>query len=277
MDNIEIKVFLEAIFLKYGYDFRNYSMASIKRRLSHRLSASNIENVSALQHKVLHDSIFFETLLQDFSVDVTEMFRDPEFYLALRNDVVPLLKTYPFIKIWHAGCATGEEVYSMAILLKEEGLLERTIIYATDINEKIILKAREGVYPASVFIKYNENYLQTGGKNSLMSYFSNHDENTLKIDSSFKRNIVFSQHNLVSDGVFGEMNMILCRNVLIYFDKSLQDRAISLFNNSLVRGGLLCLGSKEDLLFSNHAESFNEIVPNKKIYQKKITNNSYLI
>jgi len=268
LDNIELKVFLEAIFLKYGYDFRNYSTASIKRRIRQRMNLAGVMHLAEMQHRVLHDTNFFHTLLLDLSVNVTEMFRDPSFYLALRKTVVPILKTYPFIKIWHAGCSSGEEVYSMAILLKEEGLLEKSLIYATDFNDVVLMKAREGIYPTERIKDYTVNYQKAGGKRPFSDYYTSKYDAAI-MDKSLKKNIVFSNHNLATDSVFGEMHLVMCRNVLIYFDRELQDKAIGLFNDSLVRSGILCLGSKESLRFSKHAEFYKELLAQEKIYQKK--------
>jgi len=268
LDNIELKVFLEAIFLKYGYDFRNYATASIKRRIRQRMNLTGLSHLAEMQHKVLYDRNFFHTLLLDLSVNVTEMFRDPSFYQALRKTVIPILKTYPFVKIWHAGCSTGEEVYSMAVLLKEEGLLNKSLIYATDFNDVVLMKAREGIYPNERIKDYTFNYQKAGGKRPFSDYYTSKYDAAI-MDKSLKKNIVFSNHNLATDSVFGEMHLVMCRNVLIYFDRELQDRAIGLFNESLVRSGILCLGSKESIRFSEHADLFKEISAQEKIYQKK--------
>ena len=268
-ENIEMQLLLEAIFLKYGYDFRNYSKASIKRRLGQRLQRAQLPNFSAMQHKVLTDKPFFQSLFLDLSINVTEMFRDPFFYRAIRESVVPILKTYPFIKIWHAGCSTGEEVYSMAILLKEEGLLDKALIYATDVNEVVLKKAKDGIYPIDRIKDYTMNYQRSNGKTSFADYYVAKYDSVI-MDQSLKKNMVFSQHNLVTDSVFGEMNMIICRNVLIYFNKELQYNVIGLFKDSLIRKGLLCLGSKETLRFSNHVNNFDELVAEQNIYQKNL-------
>ena len=267
IENIELQLLLEAIYLKYGYDYRNYSRASIKRRVAHRMMLSNMPNLAAMQHKLLYDKAFFQTLFLDLSVNVTEMFRDPSFYLALRETVIPVLKTYPFIKLWHAGCSTGEEVYSMAIILKEEGLLDKTLIYATDINEVVLTKAREGIYPVDRIKEYTQNYQKAGGKESFATYYTAKYDAAI-MDQSLKKHIVFSQHNLATDNVFGEMQLVMCRNVLIYFDKELQNRVIGLFDESLVRHGLLCLGSKESMRFSDYNKHYKELIGQEKIYQK---------
>ena len=267
MDKIELNLFLEAIYQKYGYDFRNYSQASLKRRISMRQLLSKAPNLAEMQHKLLHDRNFFHTLLSDLSVNVTEMFRDPYFYKTIRETVIPILKTYPFIKIWHAGCSTGEEVYSMAILLKEEGLLDRSLIYATDFNEIVLNRAREGVYPIERLKEYTINYQKAGGRESFSDYYTAKYDAAI-MDHSLKKQLVFAQHNLATDNVFGEMHLVMCRNVLIYFNKDLQSRSIGLFYDSLVRKGILCLGSKESTRFSSYSDHFSELVGKEKIYQK---------
>lgn len=266
--DIEIHLLLKAIQLKYGYDFQDYSQAHIKRRLLGRLSRSKLDSVSEMQHKVLNDADFFHTLLLDLSLNVTEMFRDPKFFIAIREEVIPILKTYPFIKIWHAGCSTGEEVYSMAILLKEEGLLDRCLIYATDFNQIVVNKAQEAIFPLEKIKDYTKNYNKALGKASFSDYF-HVQYGSAMIDKSLKKNIVFSDHNLVTDGVFGEMNIIFCRNVLIYFNRQLQNRVYKLFDESLLPGGILCLGSKETLIFSEykvHYKQLHKCNIYKKIY-----------
>ncbi|OQW90646.1 MAG: chemotaxis protein CheR [Beggiatoa sp. IS2] len=266
-ENIELQMLLQAIYLKYGYDFRDYAKASIKRRIFHRLTKDKLENISAMQHKVLYDVNFFNMLLLDLSINVTEMFRDPSFYQAIRKNVVPLLKEYSFLKIWHAGCSSGEEVYSMAILLKEEGLYERTQIYATDMNEVVLKRAKEGIFPLSQLKYYTENYQKAGGREGFSNYYTAHYDHVV-MDKSLKENILFSDHNLATDGVFGEMNLIMCRNVLIYFNRDLQNRVLGLFFDSLGHGGFLCLGSKESVRFSNYTEVFEDVVKEEKIYRK---------
>ena len=269
-ENIEIRLLLEAVHRKYGYDFRDYSKAHIKRRIKHRIQLTDFNSISEMTHRVLYDQSFFETFLLDLSINVTEMFRDPSFYLKLREKVVPFLKTYPFIKVWNAGCATGEEVYSIAILLKEEGLYEKTQVYATDFNQVVIEKAKEGIYPVNSIKKYTQNYQKAGGLGSFADYYTANYDSVI-FDQSLKKNIVFADHNLVTDSVFGEMNMIVCRNVLIYFNRNQQGRVIGLFLNSLCPGGFLCLGSKEDLRFSEHFSDFSIISEKGKIYRRKNT------
>ena len=267
-ENIEIALILEAIHSKYGYDFREYARASVKRRIMRRFALSGVASLGEMQHRLLHDAAFFEQVLLDLSINVTEMFRDPAFYLAIRQEVIPILQTYPFIKVWHAGCSTGEEAYSMAILLKEEGLYDRAQIYATDFNDVVLQKAREGIFPIEHIKDYTLNYQRAGGKTSFVEYYTAHHHSII-LDRSLKKNIVFANHNLETDGVFGEMHLILCRNVLIYFSKPLQNRVIKLFHDSLCRQGLLCLGSKETLRFSGSVEGFEELVDQEKIYRKR--------
>ena len=267
--NIEIDLILEGIYNKYGYDFRNYSKAHVKRRLLNRLSASKLNSISEMQHKVLHDPKYFEILLRDLSINVTEMFRDPGFYLALRKEVIPILKTYPFFKVWHAGCATGEEVYSFAVVLKEEGIYDRAQIYATYFNHDVLDVAKKGIYPIDRIKEYTSNYQAAGGTQSFSDYYMA-NYNSVIYDQSLKKNLVFAQHNLVTDSVFAEVNLIICRNVLIYFNKELQNRVISLFHDSLINGGYLGLGSKETLQFTTKATKFDIVNANEKIYKMKI-------
>ncbi|MCK5522530.1 MAG: protein-glutamate O-methyltransferase CheR [Thiomargarita sp.] len=265
--NIELQLLLQAIYLKYGYDFRNYSKASLKRRINHRLIKEGLENLSAMQHKLLYDVHFFDRLLLDMSINVTEMFRDPNFYLALRKYVIPKLKQHSFLKIWHAGCSSGEEAYSMAIILKEEGLYDNTQIYATDMNEVILKQAKEGIFKINKLKQYTANYQKSGGLESFSNYYVAHYDHVV-MDKSLKKNILFSDHNLAIDGVFGEMNLILCRNVLIYFNSELQNRVLELFFDSLGKDSFLCLGSKESIYFSKTSNAFKEVVKEEKIYRK---------
>jgi len=268
-EEIEINSLLEAIFKTYGYDFRHYSKASLKRRLQIFLEKSHLENYVQLSDCLIHNKEMFYQLLLQFSITVTEMFRDPEFYQAFRKHVVPILKTYPFIKIWHAGCATGEEVYSMAILLYEEDFLHKTTLYATDFNVESLKIAKKGIYRATDFKQYINNYNQFGGKNSFSDYY-HASYGSVKINDFLKNRITFSHHNLVTDQVFGEMNVIICRNVMIYFDRLLQDRVVTLFKNSLCHHGFLCIGTKETLDFTVVKNNFSEICLREKIYQRNI-------
>ena len=266
IERIETEILLEGIFRRWGYDFRHYARASLQRRLKHRLGLSGLKHLSDMLPKLLHEEDFFNLLLKDLSVTVTEMFRDPRFYGALRKTVVPVLKTYPFIKVWHAGCATGEEVYSMAILFKEEGLYDRTQFYATDYNSQSLEIARQGMYPLDNIRAYTANYNAAGGKASFSDYY-HAKYGSAKMNEALKENITFAYHNLVTDGVFGEMNLIVCRNVLIYFDSSLQDRALSLFCDSLCHRGYLCLGTKETIEFSAVSDRFETVAGKDRIFR----------
>ena len=267
LERIEIELLLEGIFRHYGFDFRSYAYASIRRRLWRRIEAEGLKSVSALQERVLHQPEMMERLLLDLSINVTAMFRDPAFYLAFRQKVVPHLRTYPFIRVWHAGCSTGEEVYSMAILLEEEGLYERSRIYATDINEVVVHRARTGIFPLERMQEYTENYIRAGGTRSFSEYYIAKYDGAL-FSPALHRNVVFSQHNLVTDRSFAEFNVILCRNVLIYFDRELQARVHGLFHESLVHLGILCLGSKESLRLSQYEDSYEELSAPERIYRK---------
>lgn len=266
-EEIELNLLLQAIHLKYGYDFNNYSKAHLRRRINQRLKLTGLKTISELQNLILWDKDFFQLLIQDLSITVTEMFRDPAVYDALRKKVIPDLKTYAHIKIWHAGCSTGEEVYSLAILLKEENMLSRTRIYATDINKNALLTARQGIYSCKEMEHYAINYLEAGGKGKLSDYYTSKYGSVL-FDQSLAKNIVFADHNLVTDGIFAEINLVFCRNVLIYFDKHLQNKVLSLFSGSLSNRGFLCLGTKESLQFSDEEENYLVIDKEMKIYRK---------
>ena len=268
VEDIEIRLLLEAIYQLYGYDFRSYSPASMRRRILPRLTMSGFSTVLEMTDRVLRDRQFFVTLLNDLTVNVTEMFRDPEFYKAFREEVVPVLKTFPFIKIWHAGCSTGEEIYSMAILLEEEGLYERAMLYATDIDKNVLAAAKKGIYPIHAFKQYTDNYRRAGGRQSLSDYATARYDSVI-MEQRLKRNIVFADHDLATDQVFGEMHVILCRNVLIYFDRPLQQRVFKLFGESLDMGGFLCLGTKESLRFSGNEESFDVVNRSLRIFRKR--------
>jgi chemotaxis protein methyltransferase CheR len=265
--DIEIRLLIEAIYLKYSYDFRDYSGASIKRRVLHALRQLECATISALQERVLHDPHMFMQLLQYLTIPVSEMFRDPEHFLALRREVVPLLKTYPSLKIWIAGCSTGEEVYSMAILLREEGLLERTIIYATDINPTSLEKAKQGIYSLERMRAYTESYQRAGGQRSFSDYYTAAYGHAI-FDSSLRENVTFADHSLATDSVFSETHLVSCRNVLIYFNKALQDRAFGLFHESLCHRGFMLLGSKETLDFSAYSDRFETLTRPERIYRK---------
>ncbi len=268
VEDIEIQLLLEAVFLRYHYDFRHYARASIKRRLIQARIHFGVPNITALQERVLHDPAIMVQMLGFLTVQVSEMFRDPSYFRALREQVLPHLKTYPSLKVWIAGCSTGEEVYSMAILFKEEGLLDRTLFYATDINPHALAAAKTGVYPLERIRKFTENHQQSGGRSSLSDYYTA-DYGRAVFDNSLRANVVFSDHSLVSDAVFGEMQLISCRNVMIYFDRALQDRVVGLFKDSLSRNGFLGIGSKETLRFSRHLGAFSEFAHSEKIYRRQ--------
>ena len=267
LEQLEVQLLLEGIFKQYGFDFRSYAYASVRRRLWKRIEAEGLATISGLQERVLHEPAMMERLLLDLSINVTAMFRDPGFYRVFREQVVPTLRTYPFIRLWHAGCATGEEVYSMAMLLEEESLYERSRIYATDINEVVLQKAKAGIFPIDRMQEYTENYIAAGGKRAFSDYYIAKYDGAL-FSPTLTRNVVFSQHNLVTDSSFSEFNAILCRNVLIYFDKSLQARVHELFYNSLVMFGILALGSRESLRFSPYEDCYEQINGPEKIYRK---------
>jgi chemotaxis protein methyltransferase CheR len=268
IENIELDLLLQAIYQRYGYDFRNYTRASIRRRVTHSMQQSGLNTVSEVQRRLLYDEHFFQSLFLDLSVNVTEMFRDPAFYRALRTHVIPELKKLPFLKIWHAGCSSGEEVYSLAIVLKEEGLYERAQIYATDINEVILQTARQGIFPINRLQQYTQNYQKSGGREAFSNYYAAHYAHVV-MDKSIKENVLFSDHNLATDGVFGEMNLIICRNVLIYFNRALQNRVFGLFYDSLSDEGFLALGSKESVRFCDYSAHFIDIERDMRIYRKQ--------
>ena len=266
---IELQLLLEAIYRRYGYDFRSYSVASVRRRVQQHLIVARYDNICALMHDILHNGEAFSALLSNLTINVTEMFRDPDFYQAFREKVVPVLRTHPFLKVWHAGCATGEEIYSMAILLKEEGLYDRCQIYATDIDKDVLEKARRGIFPASELRRFTENYERSGGKKKLSDYYTEKYDNII-MDPALKKNVIFADHDLATDQVFGEMQVVLCRNVLIYFNKELQKHVFRLFKDSLDIAGYLCLGSKESLRFSGCADAFDIIEEKQRIYKKRM-------
>jgi chemotaxis protein methyltransferase CheR len=268
IEDLEIQLLLEALFQRYHYDFRHYARASIKRRLIQARLHLGFATISAMQDRVLHDASMLPRLLDFLTVQVSEMFRDPTYFKALRDKVLPHLRTYPSLKVWIAGSSTGEEVYSLAILFKEEGLYDRTIFYATDINPEALAAAEAGVYAIDRIRKFTENHQKSGGKSSLSDYYTA-AYGRAAFDKTLRERVVFSDHSLVTDAVFAEMHLISCRNVMIYFDRPLQDRAIGLFRDSLTRKGFLGLGSKESLRFSSHAGAFTDFVPGEKIYQRR--------
>lgn len=268
LEDIEIRLLLEALHQRYHYDFRNYALASIKRRLRQARDQMGFANFSALQERVLHDPSMVPRLLGYLTVQVSEMFRDPSYFRAIREKIIPHLRTFPSLKIWVAGCSAGEELYSLVILFREEGLEDRTLFYATDINQNALDAASKGIYSLDRIKGFTENHRKAGGKSSLSDYYSTAYGGAV-FDKSLRERVVFSDHSLVTDAVFGEMHLISCRNVMIYFDRDLQDRAIGLFRDSLVRGGFLGLGSKENLRFSRHAAAFVDAVREEKIYQRR--------
>ena len=267
LEQIELQLLLEGVYRHYGFDFREYAPASLKRRVWRRVHAEGESTISGLLERVLHDPASMERLLLDLSINVTAMFRDPTFYLAFREKVVPVLRTYPFTRIWVAGCSTGEEVYSLAIVLTEEGLYERTRIYATDINETVLELARAGVFPLEKMQEYTENYIRSGGKRSFSEYYLARYEGAL-FDRALRENVVWAPHNLVQDRAFNTFNAVLCRNVMIYFDRALQNRVHELFYESLDRFGILALGHKESIRFTGFEQAYEELDANERLFRK---------
>jgi chemotaxis protein methyltransferase CheR len=267
VDEIELALLLEGVYRRYGFDFREYAPASLRRRVWRRVHAEGLSTISALQDKLLHDSACMERLLLDLSINVTAMYRDPTFYVTFREKVVPLLRTYPFTRIWVAGCSTGEEVYSLAILLAEEGVYERTRIYATDINESVLVRARAGVFPLDKMREYTEIYIKAGGQRAFSEYYLAKYDGA-QFQRSLVENVVFAQHNLVSDRSFNEFNVVVCRNVMIYFDRTLQNRVHRLFYESLAMFGVLALGAKESIKFSPFEDRFEDLDANERLYKK---------
>lgn len=268
IEAIELDLFIEALRKRYSYDFSSYAKASFKRRVLYQVEKKNLSKISELQVQLLYDESFFDEFLKEMSVTVTEMFRDPLVFKAIREELIPVLKTYPSINIWHAGCATGEEAYSMAIVLKEEGLLGKTRLYATDFNDHSLEMARKGIYPIDKMKLFIDNYIASGGKEPFSDYY--HAEyNFVKMDQSLIKNITFANHNLMGDQRFAEMHVILCRNVLIYFNRELQNRVLNLFNESLVYRGFLVLGDKESLDLTSAGDYFDEFNRKRHIFRIK--------
>jgi chemotaxis protein methyltransferase CheR len=266
--DIEVKLLIEAIYLKYHYDFRGYAGASVRRRVAAACGHFGVGSVSQLQDRVIHESAIFPALLDFLTVQVSEMFRDPPYFRALREQVVPLLRTYPSLRVWVAGCSSGEEVYSLAILLREEGLLDRTTLYATDINPQALERARAGVYDVERIARFTENHREAGGKTSLADYYTAAYGRAV-FDKTLRKNVVFADHSLATDSVFAEVQLVSCRNVLIYFDRKLQERAVGLFREALCRKGILGIGAKESLRFTRHEADFVALSREHRIYQKK--------
>jgi chemotaxis protein methyltransferase CheR len=266
-ERLEIRLLLEALYQLYGYDFRHYAFPSMRRRIWHRVHGEKLQTVSGLLERVIHDRSCMERLVSDLVIHVTEMYRDPSLFAALRNQVIPLLRGLPSIRIWHAGCSTGEEVYSMAILLYEEGLYDRARIYATDMNEDVLHTAEEAAYPLKKMQDYTKNYMLAGGKDAFSRYYSATGE-TAVFHPFLREKIVFAQHNLVTDRSFNEFHVILCRNVMIYFDSTLQNQVHDLIYESLSRSGILVLGHKESITFTKHASSYETLDAQEKVYRK---------
>jgi len=267
VEEIELELLLEGVFRHYGFDFRNYALTSLRRRVWNFMRNQNIETISQLQDRVLHDRAWLDRFLYALSVNVSSMFRDPNFYKAFRKEVVPLLRTYPFIRVWLAGVSTGEEVYSMAILLREEGIYDRCRIYATDINDFALKKAKDGVYPIELMQTYTNNYIKAGGLQSFSDYYTAAYEHVI-LKSFLRENVVFAQHNLATDSSFNEFHVILCRNVMIYFNLELQKRVQTLLHHSLVVFGVLGLGGRETLRFSPHRSTFSEVDGAARLYRR---------
>jgi len=267
LEDLEVDLLLEAMYRHYGFDFRGYARGSLKRRLWRRVYAEKVDSLTGLQERVLHDPVAMDRLVLDLSVNVTAMFRHPSFFLQFRSKVVPLLRTYPFIRIWNAGCSTGEETYSIAITLLEEGLLPRSRLYATDINEAVLQRAQQGVFPLERMRDYTENYIAAGGTRAFSEYYTAEDDGA-RFRPEISANVVFAQHNLVSDRSFNEFHVIVCRNVMIYFDKALQNHVFATFHDSLVRFGVLALGHKESLRFTTYADRYEELDRRERLYRK---------
>jgi chemotaxis protein methyltransferase CheR len=266
-ERIEVELLLQAIYRMYGYDFRNYAYDSICRRIRYGMQSLGESTISALITQVLHHPERMQKLVRSLVVNVTEMFRDPSMFLVFREKVVPFLHTYPHTRIWHAGCSTGEEVLSMAILLQEEGLYDKARIYATDIDEDALEKAQAGIFPLRNMKVYTQNYIKSGGIRDFADYYTaQHD--AVIFNASLMKNIVFARHNLATDQSFNEFNVILCRNVLIYFDKDLQNRVHRLFHESLSMFGFLILGDRESIHFNEYAVYYEAMVDNEKLYRK---------
>ena len=267
VEQLETTLFLEALYQRHGYDFRNYAQASIHRRVRRLMDKAGAASVSGMIPLLLHDAGFLPLVVETLSVNVSEMFRDPAFFTLLRTEVIPYLKTFPFIKVWHAGCASGEEVYSLAMVFREEGFYDRTTIFATDVNPMVVEQAKAGVYSLDAVKSYAANYQQSGGKAAFSDYYLALHGWAI-MDASLRENVTFAPHNLATDGVFGEMHLILCRNVLIYFDRSLQNRVLRLFDESLVHGGIMALGSKESLNGSEVAGNYQPVNAKWRIHKK---------
>ncbi len=267
LEQLETRLLLQGIYEHYGYDFREYAPGTLKRRIGDRIQKERLTSVSGLLEKVLHDADCLDRFVEDLTITVSNMFRDPGLFAALRTEVVPLLRTYPFVRIWHAGCGKGEEVYSLAIVLHEEGLLDRCRIYATDLSETALGQAQRGIFPLENMQEYTRNYLATGGQEAFSEYYTARYGNAV-FRPWLKENVVFSRHNLATDGPFNEFNLILCRNVMIYFNRTLQARVHNLFYDSLIMFGFLVLGRQESIRFSPHDSDYEAVNVREKIYRK---------
>jgi chemotaxis protein methyltransferase CheR len=267
LEDIEVAALLDTVYKRYGYDFRQYNNESLKRRIHTLLEKNDLQTISELQNNVLHDPEWLDKFLLAISVSVTAMFRDPTFYAALRSSVVPFLRTYPTIKIWVAGCSTGEEAYSLAILLHEEGLYDRCSVYATDMNQAVLKVARDGIFPIARMKEYTDNYLKAGGSEEFSTYYTAAFENII-FNQTLKKNLIFAQHNLATDQSFNEFNLIICRNVMIYFNESLQRRVFTLLHESLAVLGILALGNRESVKHDPHSIYYEDIDEKERIYKR---------
>ncbi|NML18710.1 protein-glutamate O-methyltransferase CheR [Azohydromonas sp. G-1-1-14] len=267
--DLEVRLLLEAVYLRYQHDFRDYAIASVRRRMRQALQHFGCASLAQLQHRLLREPHTFQQALRFFTVHVSEMFRDPPYWRALREQVVPLLRTYPSLKLWVAGCSSGEEVWSLCIVLAEEGLLERSIVYATDIDPAALRSAESGIFPLQRMADFSRNYLAAGGRGSLSDHYRALSQGAV-FDAALRRQVVFADHSLATDSVFSEVHLVSCRNVLIYFNRALQDRAVGLFREALVHRGFLGLGNRETLAFGAHAEAFENWLAEQRIYRKRL-------
>lgn len=266
--DVEVKLLLEAVYLRYQHDFRDYAVTSLRRRMRQAMARFGCERLAQLQDRLLREPALFDQMLQFFTVQLSEMFRDPAYFKALREHVLPVLRTYPSFKVWIAGCSSGEEVWSLAIVLAEEGLLDRAVLYATDINPQALRRAEAGMYPIDRVAQFSRNYQQAGGTGSLSDHYTAAYEGAV-FDRRLKKQVVFADHSLATDSVFSEVHLVSCRNVLIYFNPRLQDRAVGLFRDALVHRGFLGLGSRESLQFGAHAQAFEPVVAAERVYRRR--------
>jgi chemotaxis protein methyltransferase CheR len=269
IEEVEVDLLLEAVYRIRGFDFRDYARTSLRRRIQNRLIVEKVDTITQLLDKILHDGSCMDRFVLGLSVNVSAMFRDPGFFRALREQVLPLLRTSPYIRIWQAGCSMGEEIYSLAILLAEEGLMDRCRIYATDINERVLEKARDGIYPLALMQKYTQNYIQAGGTRSFSEYYTAAYDNAI-FRPALHQQVVFAKHNLVTDGPFNEFNLILCRNVMIYFNRRLQDRVHHLLYDSLASFGVIGLGSRETLSLTPLEDRYDELDASHRLYRRAV-------